>query len=135
MDLKKVFATNPKKEVDGVWVDGPEKSRFLIARANNKNAAALMTKLMRPHRTMARNGKLDDAILDDLVAQVTSKHILLDWENVKEGDKEVAYTPEAARAMLKAYPDFADFIGGMAQNVALFQDEEEAAQAKNSHSA
>lgn len=131
MDIRKVFATNKRKEEEGVWVKGPDGAEFLIARAGNKNFTKLAGELMKPHRKLIQMGKADDALVAQLAAEVTSRTVLLNWRGVKEGDAEVPYTQEAACKMLIEYPDFADLISGFAQQISLFQDEQKEAATKN----
>jgi hypothetical protein len=136
MDLKKFFATNKKKETEGVWVDGPDGAKFLIARANNDKAEKLTTELMRPHRKLARIGKLPESVQRDISYAVLANHILLGWKGMKDEGADVGpWSPQEAERLLRKYPDFADFIAGYATETALFQDEEETERRGNSASA
>lgn len=131
MDLRKAFATNKKKEAEGVWVKGEEGAEFLIARANNPAAEKMTTELMRPHRRRARAGTLPDEIQKDISYTVLANTVLLDWRNVKDEGKEVPHSPEAAKRYFVEMPDFADFIAGYAMETTLFQDREEKARQGN----
>lgn len=131
MDILTAFATNKKKEEEGVWVEGPDGAQFLVARMGNKQAQALAEKLMRPHRTAQRKGTLDDKVVVSITRKVMANHVLLDWKGVKIGGQLVDYTPELGERMFVEVPDFADFVSDYAMQMKLFQDQEEKAVEKN----
>lgn len=131
MDLRKAFATNKKKEAEGVWVKGEEGAEFLIARANNPQAEKMTVELMRPHRRRARAGTLPEEIQKDVSYTVLANCVLLGWKSVQIDGKDVPYTPEAAKQLFVEMPDFADFIAGYAMETTLFQDREEKARQGN----
>lgn len=131
MDIRKTFATNKKKEEEGVWVKGPDGSEYLIARVGNKKFAKLAGDLMKPHRKLIQMGKADDVTITELAAEVTSRTVLLDWRGVKDGGVEVPYSQETAKRHLIEFPDFAEMISGFGQQISLYQDEQAEAVAKN----
>ena len=133
MQLSKVFATNKAKEEEGKWVDGPDKSRFRIARMGNSKYRAMLDKLLTPHRIALRQGRMDEKLLNKITIEVVSKTILLDWENVDldANNLNVAYTPAIGAGVLAEYPDLADFITGQAQSFANYAAEQEAEELKN----
>jgi hypothetical protein len=131
MDILKAFATNKKKEEDGVWVEGPDGAQFLIARMGNKRAQKLADRLMRPHRSAQRKGNLDDKVLVSVTRKVMADAILLDWKGVKIDGKLTPYTPELGLRLFEEVPDFVEFVSDYAQQMKLFQDEEEAETEKN----
>lgn len=131
MDFKKIFVTNKKKEEEGVWQAGPEDSEFLVARAGNPKFMKLSGELLKPYRKLIQMGKADDKIINGIVAEVTSRAVLLGWRKLKDGDVEVPYTTEEAKRRLLESPDFAEFIAALAQQVAAYQDEEQEAAVKN----
>lgn len=134
LDLKKTFATDKTKEEKGVWVQGPEGSRFLVARVGNPAFNKLSAELMKPHRKLINMGKADDALINDLAAEITSRTVLLGWEGVADDDgkTELPYSQAAAKKRLIDYPDFADMISGFAAQISLFQTAAQAAEQKNS---
>ena len=131
MDIAKAFATNPKKEVEGVWVQGPDGAEFLIARMGNESFKKLSQELAKPHRRLIQLGKLDDKVVQEITAEVMARTILLGWKGVKEGGKAIEYSPETAKRWLLAYKDFAEFISGTAATQSLYQDELDEAAAGN----
>lgn len=131
MDIAKTFGTNKTKEEQGVWVDGPDGARFLVARQGNTAFRKLSAELAKPHRRLFQMGKVDDAIIKGITAEVIARTVLLDWKGVKAGEKELAYTPEIGKEMLLKHEDFADFITGISTTVSLFQDELDQAAAGN----
>lgn len=130
MDIK-AFATNAKKENEGVWVPGPDGAEFLIARLGNDHFKKLSTELAKPHRRLLQLGKLDEKVVQEITAEVTARTILLGWKNVKEGGKPVEYSPETAKRWLLAYKDFAEFVSSVAGTQAVYQDELDEAAAGN----
>ena len=133
MNLAKIFATNKTKESEGVWVDGPEGTRFKIARMGNPQYTAMLQRLLTPHRVALRQGRMDDTVLTKITHEVMAHTILLDWEHVDldEQNKDVAYTPGIGKQCLADWPDFADFVSGQAQSFANYAQEEEKAIEKN----
>lgn len=134
MDVKQLFGTNKKKEEDGVWVKAGDGAEFLIARANNPTAVKLSIDLMRPYRHLQRLNKVPKDVQEEVGLEVLSRAILLNWRGIKEDGKDVPFTPEEAKRMFKAYPDFADFVAGYAQEHTVFQDENEKERQGNSSS-
>jgi hypothetical protein len=134
--LSKVFGTNKKKEVEGVWVDGEEGMKFLIARANNEKAEKLATELMRPHRRLARAGKLPEEVQRTISYTVLANAILLGWKGVKDDNGvDIPYSPAEAERQFRLQHDFADYIAGYAQEASIFRDEDEVQRQGNSVSA
>ena len=131
MDIRKTFATNKKKELEGVWVKGDGKAEFLIARFNNPNAEKLSAELKRPHRRRIIAGTLPEDIQRDIAYTVLANAVLLDWRGVEEDEKAIAFSPEAAMKYFKEMSDFADFIAGYSVETTLFQDREEEARRGN----
>lgn len=135
MDFKKVFATNKKKEEQGVWQPGPDGSEFLVARSGNPKFTKLAGDLFKPYRRLIQMGKADDKVLSELAAEVTARTILLNWRGLKDGEVEVPYSVEEAKKRLVESSDFADFIAGLSQQIAAYQDDAEEARLGNSPSA
>lgn len=131
LGLGDVFGTNKQKEVDGVWMPGPAGMRFKIARAGNESFSKLSAQLLKPHRKLIRMGKMDDTLLTEISAEICARAILLDWEGVKDGGQAVQYSVAAAKERLIKYPDFADYITGLSQDVSSFQDDDSEAAAGN----
>lgn len=135
MNLKKYFGTNKDKEQHGVWIDGPDGSKLLIARFGNPASLKLGKELMRPHRAAQRAGKLDDKVLEAVAIKVLANTVLLGWKGVRDGEgdtpPEIQYSPEAAERLMAAYHDFRAFVAEYASEASLFHDQEEKALEKN----
>lgn len=131
MDVKKVFGTNKKKEEEGVWVKAGDGAEFKIARANNPTATKLSNELMRPYRHLQRVNKVPKDVQEEVGYEVLSRAILLDWKGIMADGVAVPFSPEAAKKLFKELPDFADFVAGYAQEVTIFQDEEDKARQGN----
>jgi len=127
MDIKETFETDKVKEVEGVWEDIGEGCEVLIARFGNKNFQQKLTNLLKPHRQAMRRNTLSDDIYESCVSQAASQHILLGWKGMYEGEKELVYSPQEAKRLFDAYPDFREQILDLSNALNLFkksQDEE-----------
>ena len=101
MDIRKEFATDVKKELEGVWIDDlAGDCKFLIARIGNSKYTQYLNELMRPHRRAMRRGLFSDEAQDLVLIKAMARTILLDWKGLTEGDVEVLYTEETAIFLL-----------------------------------
>ena len=76
--------TDCEKEANGVWVDFSLGIRLKIARARNPAYRELMNKLVEPNRQDIRDDEVDAEVLLEILKEVRSKTILLDWENIEK---------------------------------------------------
>jgi hypothetical protein len=125
MDLKKTFATNKNKEVQGVWMPGPDGSSFRVARLGNENFTKLSGELMKPYRKLIQMGQADDKLLTQIAAEVTSRTILLDWKGVKDGGADVPYSTEAGQGAPLELPRFRGLHQRLSAQQSQYQDEAE----------
>lgn len=131
MDIKKQFGTNGSKEIEGAWIDLGEGASLKVARLGNKENRALIQKLTAPHRVALRNGKLGDDVIERITIEAMAATILLDWKGIELDGKALPYSRENAIKLLTEYKDFREQVSAFAADIALFQDEEEAAAVKN----
>ena len=110
-DLKKDFGTDPKKELEGEWVDlDSEGSRLLIARVGNPNFKKAYSKIPRAiQRRLDEEPDGTDTTRPYLVGVIV-KTILLGWEGIADEGEEIMYTEETAKKQLLKYPDFLTFV-------------------------
>jgi hypothetical protein len=102
MDVFQQYATDEKKEVEGVWVDLNDKgARVLVARAGNKKYARLFSREYEKHQR-ALESKTDeaDALSDKLVVEIMAEAILLNWEGLSFKGQSLPYSKENARKLL-----------------------------------
>ena len=138
LDIFAKFATDETLEEGGTWTPIGGGAELLIARAGNKTYAKLLTRLVTANREvldMAAEGVDDEASRtagkksDEIMVEVMSKSVLLDWRNVQYKGAALPYTPENA-AMLLAIKDFRSMVAGLSEKMERFLVKEEAAQGK-----
>ena len=125
MDISKEYATDEKKELEGVWEDIGDGGRILIARTNNPKYEKLFTKLIKPHRGRLRRGNLSDELSKEITVKLLADTILLDWEGIEEDGESLQYSKPEAERLLKDYKDFRNMVSEMAGEIDLFRQEEE----------
>lgn len=131
MDILKSFATDSKKENEGVWIDVSPDSAILVARAATRAYGRSLSKEV--ERYQAALGTKDD-VADDtsdmIMCKVMAEHILLDWKGLSYGGEPMEYS-KANAAKLLALKDFRKVVMGHADNLANYKAQAEEATAKN----
>jgi len=116
MNINKL-KTNQQKEVDGVWVDGPEGLRLKVARNTNPYIRKFLVKHNR-HR-------LDTDASSEIMKKGFAKHVLLGWQNLQgEDGKDIEYSSDKAEELFKDVPDFFDMVVMYSNDADLFKDAE-----------
>ena len=101
--------TDCEKEANGVWVDFSLGIRLKIARARNPAYRELMNKLVEPNRQDIRDDEVDAEVLLEILKEVRSKTILLDWENIDDAEgNPIPYSSGKALEFFKD-PELKDF--------------------------
>lgn len=134
MDLKKSYGTNKVLEAEGVWITIDATTKIKVARAGNQayfNTLQDLVKKAGFSQFQISKGKIPNEVMADIVLQAIGKAVLVDWEGVEDEGKVVKYSNDAAYKILKEYPDFADDVMAIANNVSNFQDAVEEAEIKN----
>ena len=134
MDLKKSYGTNKVLESEGVWITVDATTKLKVARAGNQayfNALQDLVKKAGYSQFQISKGKIPNEVMADIVLQAIGQSVLVDWEGVEDEGKAVKYSHDNAYALLKKYPDFADDVMSIANNVSNFQDAVEEAEIKN----
>lgn len=112
MDVFQQYATDPAKEIEGVWVDLDDKgAKILVARAGNRNYSRMFSREYERHQR-ALEAKNDDAdeLSDKLTIEIMAKTILLGWEGLTFKRQPVgSYSEESARRLL-GVKDFRAFV-------------------------
>lgn len=134
MSLYRVFKTDAKSEVEGVWVEyatepGKPPAKFKVARAggaNTKYAKALDAEL-KPYRPLLARGQLDDKTAELAYATAFAKGVLLDWENVTdEAGAPLAFSVESAVRLFTDLPELFKDLQVQASRLAPFRAEVDA---------
>ena len=125
-DIRKQYATDPTKEIEGVWSDDLGGGlKLKVARLKNPNFRKLYQKLTKPHERQIRNRTLDEATENSILAKCLAKTVLLGWEKLVLDKEEVPYS-EAAALKILSDPELADFrdqVVDLASDAELFRQE------------
>lgn len=131
MDIKKQFGTNKKAEETGLWVDLGQGARIRVARNTSTRYREKLRDILRPYRGAIAANALDDATSHGLLARAFAGTILLDWEGIEENGAPLPFSVEAAERLLREAPDFYRTVEKFSEDVALFREQNEAAEQKN----
>lgn len=125
-----INSIDTEKLTEGTWHNflGGE---FKIASINNFAFARAYAALQRPFQRQIDKGTLDPAVAQELLCRAISKHILLDWKGVGDGETEIPYSPETAYNALMNNPELRSFVQEVAIDVGNFRAEEEEAEVKS----
>ncbi len=137
-DLNKDFGTDPKKELEGEWIDLDDQGgKLLIARVGNPNFQKAYSKIPKAIRRRLDEEPEGDATTKPYLVGVISRTILLGWEKIADEGKEIMYSEETAREQLLKYPDFLTFVlelGNERKRYALSELEDDVKNLKTSSS-
>lgn len=121
MDIFATYATDEQLEVEGAWFDLSKTAKVRVARANNENyLATLRKKLNSNQHALDVGGKEADELAEGLIVEAMSETILLDWKGLQFKKKDVPYSKEMARTMLRI-KDFRKRISGFADTFEAFK--------------
>ncbi len=132
MDIKKRFATDVKKETEGVWVDIGDGMRLKIARLGNKNYTSRFQELLRPYRAQARAGTLAQDLAEKLYNDALAETILVGWEGIELDGETLTYSRENALRLIQELPDFKTTVTEIANTMEAYREADIAAGIKNS---
>jgi hypothetical protein len=130
-DLFRLFATDEKLEMDGVWIeyglnDAGLPIRFRIARAGGRNTeyAKALERATRPYRRAIQTGTIDPKIAENIYMRVFVDSVLLGWENVQDKDGTVIpFSRESAIDLFRRLPALYDDLREQAGSLAIFREE------------
>ena len=123
MDLQATFATDKRKEQDGVWKNIGD-ARVKVARANNPKYRAALAKYVKQFVPAGIQPKPDDPNIEKATVYAMAEAILLDWENIAIKGQILDVTFENAVRILTDYPDFREVVSQIAIDVDNFRPEE-----------
>lgn len=131
MDIFNEYATDDKKEIEGVWVDLTDTAQLLLARMNNRKYARELSRVVEKN-DKALNAKTEaaDVLSESLMADVAAKTILLGWRGLRYKGADIEYT-EANAKMLLSVKDFRKKVLQLADIMDNYKAEVEAAQVKS----
>lgn len=125
--------TDTDLEVNGVWVDIGDGAEVLVARVENPRYEERLRALGKQHRHTAKRGVLPVEIQKDLLYQVASETVLLDWKGITDdAGKDIKYSQKKAYELLRDVRDFREIVFEIAETMQAYQVEEEEEDSKNS---
>ena len=127
MKLGQAFAARADLEQEGVWIPvyGPkgDKAEILLARAGGRNSAydAAMLRAGRPHRRLLEAGMAPPQLMDEILAEVYAETVVKGWRGLEDEDgNPIPYSRAKAAELLRAHPDFCDFVRDAAMSAQTF---------------
>lgn len=123
--ILELFETSADLEKTGVWLDFKNYGKIKIARAGGENFRYLKAfeSALRPHRRLIEMGAFPEDEGRDLMIDVYSSTIVLDWQGIRGRDKVlIPFSKENCVAMLKKIPALFAFVQEKANNFSNFRD-------------
>lgn len=121
------LAVDPTLSEEGTWIEYLG-ARFKIARANNRKAKALRSRLVLDNWDLLQaDGEAADTKAREIDTKVIAHAVLLDWDGVADGEKPLKYTPELGEKYLSdpRFSDLYSFIEIASNNRANFREKAE----------
>lgn len=117
---------------EGVWFTVDKDTKLKIARIGNAKNRAKYEQLVAQHQSQLARGDLK--LQDEITRRACIDTVLLGWEGLKEGGKEIPYSTKNAERLLtdEAYLEFQEIVLTAAGSKKAFREEEIAEDAKKS---
>lgn len=145
MDLYGMFETDSSMEKSGILINYGD-VRFTIARAggSNEKFKRLFQQAIKPHRRQLDNETMSEEAMEDLMAEVYAKSVILGWESRENKDSpwkpvvkdragnEMPFTPENCKKLLLDLRELFRDIQSQAGKAALFRKVEDETDVGNS---
>lgn len=124
-DLSK-YAIDKNKETQGVWHAIGDGLKLKVARYNNPEYVRKYQELIGPHRNTIKAGTMSEEEKANLAADALSKTVLLDWDGLYIGGKEIPYSTAEAKRILAdtRYATFFGWVMDLAQSETAFREVE-----------
>ena len=113
------FRTDKTAKAQGVWIEFGGDAAFKLASFDNPAFTEAFRKMTKPYTDLGRTIPEADQIA--IMAKCMAAHIILDWRNVFEGDKELKFSVEAAERLLTEIEWVRDRIIGEARKLENFK--------------
>lgn len=147
MSLRKTFKTDPKAEVEGVWLPvginehNKKPIEICVSRMSrsNKRYTKELERVTRPHSSSIQNDSMDEEIGAKLLREVFADTILMDWRNLPKSEltgndsdsEDLPFSRENALALFEELPDLYDDWESRAKKSATFREQERKVAEKN----
>jgi hypothetical protein len=130
MDLNKLQIDNDKAE-NGVSVKFGDATITIVSRNSDRFRKAVQ-RIFEPHQSSISLNILPDDVMKRITIAAVAEGIIVSWEGIKEGDRELEPTTENKIYVLEKYSIVRDFIDAQATNLDNFRNAQEEAEVKNS---
>ena len=122
------YITDREVESDiGTWLPPfPNGRRFRIKRAGgaNRKFARAFQAAIKPYKRQIDREELDPDISERILREVYARHIVVDWEGIKDTEgNEVPCTPENVEAFFAAIPEIFTEVRSYADTAATFAEQ------------
>lgn len=140
MSLFKQFKMDAQKQDEGVLVCYGENSdktipgfRILRQNASNQRYARTLERETAPYRRLIALGTLDNKLSERIFMRVFCLSVLVGWENVyDEQGQPIPFNVDNAMKLFNELPDLYDDLVSQSSKAALFRQDANEADAKNS---
>lgn len=128
MDIFAAFATDEKSENEGHWFQLSKTSKVLVARSGNPAYTSALRKAIEKNQIDLEGGGSDaDFLAEGVMVDVMAHTVLLGWKGLSFKGKDVEYSVDMAKTMLRV-KDFRKKIVGFSDNFEAFRVKAEEAQ-------
>lgn len=117
MDLKKAYATDRVKELEGVKMELGEGSWIKIARRNNPVYEKAWTDLSKPYAGQIRRGTLGDKAMTELLIKAMARGMVTGWKNIEYDGKKLAFNEKNVIMVLTELPDLREEVLAFSDNL------------------
>jgi hypothetical protein len=123
MTLFDAFGTDPRLEIEGVWVDWGELGCFKIAAWMNDKHRDALERLRGPYRALEFLGHaVTAARSDEIGIRAMAEAVLVDWRDVRGRDGAILdYSIDAAVALLAELKRFRQQVVAIATEAQTFR--------------
>lgn len=131
LDVFATYATDAKKEIEGVWKDLPGDAKVLVARAGNRAYAKALEVEVKQHKhELDKKDANADKVAEEMLISVMASTVLLGWSGISFKGKKLPYSVDNAKTLLQV-KDFRQLIANLADDIDNFKAEAEEEAAKN----
>lgn len=125
-NLHRNYATDSKKEEEGVWKEFDGGIKLKLRRLSSKASQDARKEAEKPYTSQLREKEPDTEILEKVFIQQLARGVIVDWEGVQDEDgKEIPFTPDLGVELLsdEALKDFRGEVIGFAISRDTFKAE------------
>ena len=118
-----------EKQTKGSWHDFYD-AQLRVAAISNFAFSDYYNSLRKPYERQLEKGTASTELQTSLLCKALSKHVLLDWKGIGDGEREIPYSVETAYEFLMENVELRNFVVSVASDDANFVAEKTAADSK-----